>query len=179
RSSDLIQRPNCRARLEPAFSISRRADNGRNFNKLGRSCDRACRPGGRRGGWYDFIRRFDRRRPEGAEHPNSVMPIPLLDIILIGVMLISGLLAMIRGFIREILSIAAWLIAAVATLYFYAKLLPFAKSYFNNDIIAGGGGVCGTVLVSFGRVSLIRLPVSFLRLAEPVRPATRPPPLPP
>ena len=64
------------------------------------------------------------------------MPITLLDIILIGVMLVSGLLAMIRGFMREILSITAWVIAAVVTLYFYAKLLPFAKSYFNNDIVA-------------------------------------------
>src|SRR5262249_58306550 len=104
-------------------------------NKLGRSSDRACRPGGRRGGWYDFIRRFDRRRPERAEHPNSVMPITLLDIILIGVMLVSGLLAMIRGFMREILSIGAWLIAAVATPFFYAQLLPFAKSSFNNCIV--------------------------------------------
>ena len=43
------------------------------------------------------------------------MPITLLDIILIGVMLVSGLLAMIRGFMREVLSIAAWLIAASPT----------------------------------------------------------------
>ena len=45
------------------------------------------------------------------------MPITLLDIILLGVMLISALLAMIRGFMREVLSIAAWVIAAVVTLY--------------------------------------------------------------
>ncbi len=44
------------------------------------------------------------------------MPITLLDIILISVMLISALLAMIRGFMREVLSIAAWGIAAVVTL---------------------------------------------------------------
>jgi len=44
------------------------------------------------------------------------MPVTLLDIILIAVMLISALLAMIRGFMREVLSIAAWLIAAVVTL---------------------------------------------------------------
>ena len=52
------------------------------------------------------------------------MPITLLDIILIGVMLVSALLAMIRGFMREILSIAAWVIAAIATLYAYSRLLP-------------------------------------------------------
>ena len=79
------------------------------------------------------------------------MPITLLDLILIGVMLVSGLLAMIRGFMREILSIAAWVIAALVTLYSFAKLLPLAKSYFSNDIIAAGvvvGGVfLGTLLI--------------------------------
>ena len=57
------------------------------------------------------------------------MPITLLDIILLVVMLISGLLAMIRGFMREILSIGAWGIAAIAALSFYAKLAPIVKSY--------------------------------------------------
>ena len=51
------------------------------------------------------------------------MPITWLDLILLGVMLISGLLAMIRGFMREILSITAWGAAAVATLLLYPKLL--------------------------------------------------------
>jgi membrane protein required for colicin V production len=40
------------------------------------------------------------------------MPITLLDIIVLAVMLLSGLLAMIRGFMREVLSIAAWGAAA-------------------------------------------------------------------
>ena len=38
------------------------------------------------------------------------MPITLLDFILIGVMLVSAVLAMVRGFMREVLSIAAWII---------------------------------------------------------------------
>ena len=79
------------------------------------------------------------------------MPITLLDIILIGVMLISALLAMIRGFMREVLSIASWVIAAVATLYSFTKVLPNAKSYFNNDIVATavvlGGTFLGTLLI--------------------------------
>src|ERR1700693_1696154 len=79
------------------------------------------------------------------------MPITLLDIILIGVMLISALLAMIRGFMREILSIAAWVIAALVTLYSFTKLLPLAKTYFNNDVVAYavvlGGTFLGTLLV--------------------------------
>jgi len=92
------------------------------------------------------------------------MPITLLDIILIGVMLMSGLLAMIRGFMREILSIAAWVIAAVATLYFYAKLLPYAKSYFNNDIVAAGVVVGGTFLITLLIISVMTVRFSDMVL---------------
>jgi membrane protein required for colicin V production len=92
------------------------------------------------------------------------MPITLLDIILIGVMLISALLAMIRGFMREILSIAAWVIAALVTLYFYARLLPYAKSYFNNDIVAAGVVVGGTFLVTLLIVSAITVRFSDMVL---------------
>ena len=92
------------------------------------------------------------------------MPITLLDIILIGVMLISALLAMIRGFMREILSIASWVIAALVTLYSYTKLLPFAKTYFNNDIIATAVVVGGTFLGTLLIVSVITVRFSDMVL---------------
>jgi membrane protein required for colicin V production len=88
----------------------------------------------------------------------------LLDIILIGVMLISALLAMIRGFMREILSIAAWVIAAIATLYAYSRLLPWAKGYFNNDIIAAGVVIGGTFLGTLLIVSIITVRFSDMVL---------------
>src|SRR5262245_37897854 len=86
-----------------------------------------------------------------AEDLKFVMPITILDIVLLGVMLVSALLAMIRGFMREILSIAAWVIAAGATLYAYSKLLPTAKTYFNNDIVAAGVVIGGTFLLTLIR----------------------------
>jgi membrane protein required for colicin V production len=92
------------------------------------------------------------------------MPITLLDIILLGVMLISALLAMIRGFMREVLSIAAWVIAAGATLYAYSKLLPLAKSYFNNDIVATGVVVAGTFLGTLLIVSMVTVRFSDMVL---------------
>jgi membrane protein required for colicin V production len=92
------------------------------------------------------------------------MPITLLDFILIGVMLVSALLAMIRGFMREILSIAAWIIAAVATLYAYSRLLPYAKTYFNNDIIAAGAVIGGTFLGTLLIVSIITVRFSDMVL---------------
>src|SRR5262249_25154111 len=49
-------------------------------------------------------------------------------------------------------------------LYCYAKLLPFAKSYFNNDIIAAGGGVGGTFLATLLIVSVITVRFSDMVL---------------
>lgn len=92
------------------------------------------------------------------------MPITILDIVLLAVMLLSGLLAMIRGFMREILSIAAWAAAAVATLLLYQRLLPVAKTYFNNDIVAAGAVVGGVFLGTLLIVSIITVRISDMIL---------------
>ena len=92
------------------------------------------------------------------------MPITFLDLSLLVVMLVSAMLAMIRGFMREILSIGAWAVAAIATVYSYGKLLPMAKQYFNNDIVAAavviGGVFLGTLLI----VSVLTVRVSDMIL---------------
>jgi membrane protein required for colicin V production len=88
------------------------------------------------------------------------MPITLLDLILLVVMLISALLAMVRGFMREVLSIASWAAAAILTLYAYPKLKPIVLQYFSNDIVASaicvGGVFLGTLLI----VSVITIKIS-------------------
>ncbi|MGA2893781.1 MAG: CvpA family protein [Xanthobacteraceae bacterium] len=92
------------------------------------------------------------------------MPITLLDIVLIVVMLISALLAMVRGFMREVLSITAWVLAAGVTLYTYGKLLPLAKQYFNNDVVAAVAVVGGVFLVTLLVVSVLTIRVSDMVL---------------
>jgi membrane protein required for colicin V production len=88
------------------------------------------------------------------------MPITLLDLILLAVMLVSALLAMVRGFMREVLSIASWIAAAGATVYAFPRLLPVASQYFNNDLFAKvaviGGVFLGTLII----VSVITIRVS-------------------
>lgn len=54
-------------------------------------------------------------------------PITYLDAALIAVCFISGLLAMYRGFSREMLSIVSWVIAAGAVLYFVLFHKPLAQ----------------------------------------------------
>ena len=66
------------------------------------------------------------------------MPFQLLDLILFGIMLISGLLALMRGFTREVLSLVAWGAAAFAA-YFAIKqqaLLDLAMPYVDKPILA-------------------------------------------
>ena len=92
------------------------------------------------------------------------MPVTLLDLILLGVMLISGLLAMVRGFMREILSIAAWGAAAIVTLYSFSKLLPTAKTYFNNDTVASVVVVAGVFIGTLVVVSVVTVRISDMIL---------------
>jgi len=92
------------------------------------------------------------------------MPITILDLILLGVMLISGLLAMVRGFMREVLSIAAWGAAAVVTLYSFPKLLPTAKTYFTNDTVAAAAVVVGVFIGTLIIVSVITVRISDMIL---------------
>jgi membrane protein required for colicin V production len=92
------------------------------------------------------------------------MPITLLDLILLVVMLISGLLAMIRGFMREVLSIAAWLIAALVTLWAYPRLAPMAQHYFSSKIVSIGLTVGAVFLLTLLIVSIITVKVSDMVL---------------
>jgi membrane protein required for colicin V production len=92
------------------------------------------------------------------------MPVTLLDILLLVVMLISGLLAMIRGFMREVLSIAAWGIAAVATLYGYSRILPTVKTYVTSDIVAAAVTIIGVFLITLLVISIITVRISDMIL---------------
>jgi membrane protein required for colicin V production len=92
------------------------------------------------------------------------MPITLLDILLLVVMLISGLLAMIRGFMREILSIGAWIVAALVTLYGYPRALPIAQGYFSSNMVAAAATVGAIFLLTLLIVSVIIMRISDMIL---------------
>src|ERR1043166_1308869 len=70
-------------------------------------------------------------------------------------MLISALLAMVRGFMREVLPIASWAAAAILTLYAYPRLKPIVLPYFSNDIV-GSAITLGAVLI----VSVVAIKIS-------------------
>jgi len=88
------------------------------------------------------------------------MPITLLDGILLVIMLISGVLAMIRGFVREVLSIASWVAAAVAAYLFYGSLKPFVLQHVANDTLATAIAAGAVFLVTLIVVSYITMRIS-------------------
>lgn len=92
------------------------------------------------------------------------MPVTLLDLIVISVMLISGLLAMVRGFLREVFSIVSWVAAAGAAAYFYPKLLPITKQYISQDTVALAVTVAAIFLGTLLIVSIISARLSDIVL---------------
>ena len=83
------------------------------------------------------------------------MPITIFDGIVIAVVLFSALLAMVRGFSREILSIASWGGSVAAAYYLYPVLLPYARNYTDDDKIAIAGSAGVVFLVSLIVISFI------------------------
>lgn len=66
----------------------------------------------------------------------------IVDIAVIAVLLLSGLFAMMRGFVQEVLSVAGWIGAALVALYGLPEARPIAQKYISSptmaDVAAGG-----------------------------------------
>jgi membrane protein required for colicin V production len=88
------------------------------------------------------------------------MPVTLLDVIVLVVVLISAVLAMVRGFVREVLSVASWVAAAAAAYYFYKSLLPVVQPYFENKTIATIASAAAIFFVALIVASYITMKIS-------------------
>jgi len=64
-------------------------------------------------------------------------PINIVDAIIVTLLLGSGLLALSRGFVKEALSIAGWVLASFAALTWSPEIQPFIQSYIDQTLIAG------------------------------------------
>jgi membrane protein required for colicin V production len=88
------------------------------------------------------------------------MPFSWLDVILLVIMLVSGFLAMVRGFTREVLSIFSWAVAAVAALYLTPKYWHSVETYFPSPGFAQIGFAVGVFIIVLIVVSLITFRIS-------------------
>ena len=103
--------------------------------------------------------------------------ITLFDGVLIGLILVSGLLAMIRGFSREVLSVASWVVAALAALYFYKSLSPFAynytKSISDSQTVADIAAAAGIFIIALIVVSVITMKIADFIVDSKIGPLDR------
>lgn len=62
----------------------------------------------------------------------------LFDAAVIGVMLLSCLFAFFRGFVREMLSLGAWIGAALVTVYYFPEISAKLRPHFKSSVGATG-----------------------------------------
>lgn len=84
----------------------------------------------------------------------SGLPVNILDIIAFAVVVLSGLLALSRGFVREVLAIGAWLGAALMTIYGLGPAKPFLRQYIGSPVIADIATGIGIFVVTLAILSL-------------------------
>jgi len=88
----------------------------------------------------------------------------LLDIGVVVLLLISAVLAYVRGLVHEVLAVAAWVGAIFATIYGFPTLKPFARQWVDIEIVADFGA--GIVLFV---VALVFLSLLTRRIAKTVK----------
>lgn len=88
----------------------------------------------------------------------------ILDLVIIAVLLLSALLAAWRGFTREVLSIGAWVGAAVVMFLAGPTAVPLAKAYIDHDTVA--------MIAAYAAIFVLALiPLSYIsyRISEGVQ----------
>jgi membrane protein required for colicin V production len=79
---------------------------------------------------------------------------------LIVIMLISGFLAMVRGFTREVLSIFSWAVAAVAALYLTPRYSGVLSPYIDNPSLVQIVFAAAVFIITLILVSLVTFRIS-------------------
>lgn len=82
----------------------------------------------------------------------------MFDAAVLIVMVLSTLLAFFRGFVREFLSLGAWVGAGMTTIYFFNDVVEWLKPHVSQEIVAyllGGVGTYVAALLSFSVINSI------------------------
>jgi membrane protein required for colicin V production len=98
------------------------------------------------------------------DNPADVPIVIALDIGIAVLVLISAVLAYVRGLVHEVLSVAGWIGAIFATFYGFPFLHPYARQLITIDIVADfGAGIVIFVL------SLVILSLMTRRISKKVK----------
>jgi len=90
------------------------------------------------------------------------MAFTMLDLIVALVVFISAFLAMVRGFSREMLSLASWILAALTAFFAYPHLLPQVRPHIANEMVALIATLAGVFVIALLVISLLTMKVADL-----------------
>ncbi len=94
----------------------------------------------------------------------SNLPVSLLDLMVIGIVLISGLLASVRGFAREVLAIGSWVAAAIAAYALHPRVLVYLEPHIANHQVAIAAAIAIVFLGVLVIATMITVKISDLIL---------------
>ncbi|MCE2565566.1 CvpA family protein [Komagataeibacter sp. FNDCF1] len=89
--------------------------------------------------------------------PHGLARMNWIDIAAMAIVALSALVGMLRGFSREVLGLAAWVMAIILAVAWYGALMPYATQWISNHTLAA--------LVSFA-VLFLALLVIFTTTAH-------------
>jgi membrane protein required for colicin V production len=88
-----------------------------------------------------------------------------LDLAVLVIVLLSGLLALLRGFTREVLAIFSWVAAAAAAYFLHGYAVEWVKPYVpGNPSLSTGIAAAGVFFVALIVVSVVNVKLSDLIL---------------
>ncbi len=77
------------------------------------------------------------------------LPFTLFDLVVVGVVVLSTLLALSRGAVREILGLLSWIGAIVVAAYAFAPIRPMVTEAIGNELLADAVTVAIVFFVPF------------------------------
>lgn len=83
-----------------------------------------------------------------------------LDLAVLAIVLISALLALLRGFTREVLAILSWVVAGAAAYYLYPLALPHIRPHVPKENIAQAVSIAAVFFTALIIISLITVKLS-------------------
>lgn len=85
------------------------------------------------------------------------MPHTAVDLVVIAVILISAVLSFIRGFTREVFSLATWLLAIYLGFTQYTRVTPYLEEHIANTMLRDVAAGC----IVFAVVMLFLFPIGY------------------
>ncbi len=93
----------------------------------------------------------------------------LFDLIVLTIVGLSGLLSFFRGFVREMMSLGAWVVASVVTLKFLEPASHFVRAQVKSELLSTAIAAIGLFVITLILISIATgMFIKFLKPGEKV-----------